>query len=60
MTETDMKAVGFLMAIFIGGLALVILHFTYPTPNYSIYLLVIGGPMMGISAIVIWYEFFRK
>lgn len=55
-----MKAVGFLMAIFIGGLALVILHFTYPTPNYSIYLLVIGGPMMGISAIVIWYEFFRK
>ena len=59
MTNVDMKMVAFLMGVFIIGLALVSLFITYPDQNFSYYLLVIGAPMMGISAIVIWHEFFK-
>ena len=59
MANTNMKMVGFLMIVFIIGLALVIIFFTYPIQNLSYFLLIIGAPMMGISAIVIWHEFFR-
>jgi hypothetical protein len=59
-SNADMRMVGFLMVVFIVGLALVIYFATYPDQNYSYYLLVIGAPMMGISAIVIWHEFVKK